>query len=229
MDKFYSRRDTRHQRDIYVALRRQLAPHERRRYDRAVDLSSGIEFDRKIVTPMYGRSLEEFGDVFERDSFDLIVSRAVLEEVFDTDRAFAGMHRVLRPGGRMLHKIDLRDYGLFSDNGYHPLEFLTIPDVVYDLMSRDSDIPSRRTFDYYRRIMSAYSYDGDLFITMVARPGEASPVVPHKTALEYGIDYDEGTLALVRSIRPRLARRFRDVPDEDLMVAGLFMSARKPA
>jgi SAM-dependent methyltransferase len=231
MDRFYSRRDTAHQREIYAALRRQLPPDERRRYDRAVDLSSGVEFDPSIVTPVYGRGLEDFDDVVDGNSFDLIVSRAVLEEVSDTDRAFAGMNRALRPGGRMLHKIDLRDYGLFSRNGYHPLEFLTIPDVVYGWMSRNSDIPSRKRFDYYRRIMSAYGYDGDLFITMVARPGDESPaeVLPHKIALEYGVDYDDSTLTLVRSIRPRLARRFRDVPDEDLIVAGLFMSARKPA
>jgi hypothetical protein len=32
----------------------------------------------------------------------------------------------------------------------------------------------------------------------------------------------------VREVRPRLNPRYRDLSDEDLMVAGIFIIARKP-
>ena len=59
---------------------------------------------------------------------DVIISRAVLEHVFDLDTAFGAMHRLLKPGGRMAHKVDLRDHGLFTDGGQNALEFLTVSD-----------------------------------------------------------------------------------------------------
>jgi hypothetical protein len=49
-----------------------------------------------------------------------------------------------------------------------------------------------------------------------------------KTGLERGIDYHDRHAALVRTIRPRLIGRFRDLPEQDLLTAGLFLVARKP-
>jgi len=43
------------------------------------------------------------------------------QEVWEIDRAFQGLDQLLAPGGCLLQKIDLRDYGLFSANGFHPL------------------------------------------------------------------------------------------------------------
>ena len=231
MDKFYARQDAEQQRQIYLTLREQLGNEERGRYDQAVDLSGGVRFNEELVRAVYGRGMEECGDVFDPRTFDMIVSRGVVQEIYDTGRTFAGMDKVLRPGGVLLHKIDLRDYGLFSSNGHHPLEFLTIPGGVYERMARNSDRPSRKTVDYYRNTMTDYGYDAELYTTMVTRRGYAKPpveVLPHKPRLEYGIDYTEETLGLIRSIRPRLAQPFRQMSDEDLMVAGIFMVARKP-
>ena len=45
VDPFYSVQDTSQQQRIYAALREQLSPAEQTRFDRAVDLSSGIRFD----------------------------------------------------------------------------------------------------------------------------------------------------------------------------------------
>jgi SAM-dependent methyltransferase len=229
-DKFYAHQNAVQQRKIYLALRDQLPQEQKQRYDRAVDLSGDVVFNEELIKPVYGKGMEDLGAFFDPHMFDMIISRGVIQEIYDTDRVIAGMDKVLRPGGLMLHKIDLRDYGLFSGNGHHPLEFLTISDPIYRWMTRDSDRPSRKTCDYYRRKMAAYGYDANLLITTVVRVGYAKrpiEVLPHKTRLERGVDYTDDTLNLIRSIRPRLARRFRDLSDEDLMVSGIFIVARK--
>ncbi|HEX8984962.1 MAG TPA: methyltransferase domain-containing protein, partial [Bryobacteraceae bacterium] len=172
-----------------------------------------------------GVGTEEAHRAFPAESFSLIVSRAVVEEIHLIDRAFASLDRLLEPGGLMLHKIDLRDYGMFSNHGLHPLEFLTVPDALYTMMTAYSGQPNRRRIDYYRSKMRELGYFAGLLVTaVVGQPGE---IVPHKPSVELGTDYTEETLELIREIRPRLARRFRHLPDADLLIAGVFLVARK--
>jgi hypothetical protein len=70
-----------------------------------------------------------------------------------------------------------------------------------------------------------------VLVTTVVRFGYAKPpieVLPHKARIEHGVDYTDETLNLIRSIRPRLARRYGHLSDEALMVSGIFLVARKP-
>jgi SAM-dependent methyltransferase len=194
---------------------------------RALGESLGVgEFPADRIRPVYSVAIERADGHFAPESFDLIVSRAVLEEVYEIDRAFSAMDRLLRPGGGLIHKIDLTDYGLFSRKGFHPLEFLTIPKAVYTSMSRYSAIPHRHRINYYRDKMRALGYDARLFITRVA--GCADELDPHKTAIRPGVDYGPVQIELIQAIRPRLAPPFRNLSDEDLLAAGLFLAARKP-
>jgi SAM-dependent methyltransferase len=232
IDKFKANVDPEHNRSIYQTLRESLPEQERRRFDSVVTLNSEMTADERYLKSIYGTGLEESDKVFEANSFDLIISRGVIQEIFDTDKVFASMDRVLRPGGKMIHKIDLRDYGLFSSNGHHPLEFLTIPDAVYSLMAKQSNRPSRKTVDYYRKKMAELGYEAGYYVTTITRPGYIKPppeLIPHQRTLERGRDYTEETLRLVHSIRPRLAKQFRHLSDEDLMTAGIFLVAKKPA
>lgn len=41
-------------------------------------------------------------------------------------------------------------------------------------------------------------------------------------------DYPEATISLLNKIRPKLNLRFKDLPDEELIVSGIFLVARKP-
>lgn len=231
LDRFKTIRDPDHERRIYLAVRDRLSEPELRRFDDAVDLRDGIRFNESRLRCVYGVSAEQADRVLGPASADVVISRAVIEEVYRVDELFQSMHRLLAPGGRMAHKIDLRDYGMFSANGYHPLEFLTIPDVIYDLMSKNAARPNRRRMDYYRRKMSEFGYEAGIYITCVVRP-ESSAVykelVPHKANLESGVDYDDRTIDAIGSVRPRLARRFRDLSDENLMAGSIFLAARKP-
>lgn len=149
--------------------------------------------DRVVVRHGYGiesASIEEGG-------FDLIVSNAVLEESPDLPRGFTAMRRALRPGGRMLHQIDLSDYGIFSRHGFHPLEFLTVPDAVYRAMTGLSGGPNRWLVDTYRRFVDGIE-------------------VTHRYE---NLDAE--------TIRPRLLERYRALPPEDLAVRGIFVRAEK--
>jgi SAM-dependent methyltransferase len=227
IDKFVPLHESSGHRALYAELRRRLTPEGQRNFDAVVDLSG----DRLVLRGerlryVYGRGFEEV-DVYQPASFDLIVSNAVLEEIYDVERAFDAMHRLLRPGGYLLHKIDLRDYGMFSRYGYHPLEFLTVPDVVYRHMVESTGQPNRRLVDFYRRKTSSLGYETSIYTTWVL--GNPRELAPHKVTLERGVDYSETTVDLIRSIRPRLLARYRQLPDADLMVEGIYLVARKPS
>jgi len=211
LDRFVTTQDPEKNDRIYRAIRESL---------------NAAEFSGERIRPVYNVGIERADEHFESNSFDLIVSRAVLEEIYQIDRAFAAMDRLLRPGGALIHKIDLTDYGLFSGKGFHPLEFLTIPNLVYAWMSRYSAIPHRHRVNYYRDKMRAMGYDATLFITRIA--GDPHELEPHKAGLQRGVDYGNEQLDRIRSIRPRLAPAFRNLSDEDLLAAGLFLVARKP-
>jgi SAM-dependent methyltransferase len=224
-DKFVPLQDTDYHRSLYRALRDRLTTEERDRFDNAIDLTRGVALHNPRLRYIYGRGVEET-DVFVPNSFDLIVSTAVLEEIYDTDRAFNAMHAALRPGGYILHKIDLRDYGMFTKYGFHALEFLTISDFFYERMVAASGQPNRRLVNFYREKTAALGYDTTIYTTWVL--GSSRELQPYKTTLERGVDYTDQTLELISSIRPRLLPRYRSLPDADLMVQGIFLVARKP-
>jgi SAM-dependent methyltransferase len=173
-----------------------------------------------------GIAVEEAAEVLDQASFDLIVSRAVLEHLYDPEAAFGGMDRLLAPGGAMAHKVDFRDHGMFTDGGMHPLTFLTISDRIYRLMTQHSGRPNRHLVDFYRRMLHEYGYEGSLLVTRLVGPGEE--VVPHTETPDLHDERGRRALALVESIRPDLQPRFAELSTPDLAIAGIFLSARKP-
>jgi SAM-dependent methyltransferase len=164
--------------------------------------------------------------MFEPESFDFIVSRAVMEHLYDADAAFSVMDRLLVHGGSMIHKIDFRDHGMFSNYGFHPLTFLTIRDSIYRLMTYGSGQPNRKLLDYYLQKMNVLQYCQKILITHIV--GNENEILPHKDTALHGIDYSDATLSLLNEIRPYLINGFKDMADEELMVAGIFLIAKKP-
>jgi SAM-dependent methyltransferase len=227
IDKFYSERDAAHERNIYLALREKLGGEERARFDDAVRLDEGIELNPEKLKAVYGTGAEDADRIPDIGTFDFIISRGVLQSVHETDAAFAAMDRLLAPGGVMMHKMDLRDLGTFINYGMHPLTHLTVPAPLYRMMVADTAKSNRRLSDYYRRKVDEYGYDAKIFVTILA--GQAGELEPHKERPQLGVDYTEETVELVRRIRPKLSAEFRDLSDEDLMVSGIFMVARKPS
>ncbi len=156
--------------------------------------------------------------------FDAIVSRAVLEHLYDPLAALDDMARALKPGGTMVHRIDLRDHGMFA--GHHPLTFLTIPAWLYRPMTRASGRPNRVLMPAYRSWLARSGLDGSLRISRLA--GLADEIEP--VAIEaldpalLGRAVDQ-----VRTIRTRLAEAFGTFDDESLAVSGVVLVARKPS
>jgi len=196
-----------------------------------VSLNGGVHINQDRLRCIYGTGIEEIDSALAPQSADFVVSRAVLQEIHEIDRCFAAMDRVLRAGGMLVHKIDLRDYAMFSAKGFHPLEFLTISETTYKLAAQHSGRSNRRMVDYYRRKMRDLGYSATIYATSIIQPSYAwvsEDLVPHKVELESGIDYSSETLDLVNAIRPRLQEPFRSLSDQDLMTSGIFLVARKP-
>lgn len=226
LDKFVTRRDETQQRRIYAALLGRMAPDARAALDEAIDLGGRVRFDERRLRHFEGVAVEEAAELLESAGFDLIVSRAVLEHVYDPDAAFEAMDELLAPGGLILHKVDFRDHGMFTGGGMHPLTFLTVPDTLYRWMARHSGRPNRRLADWYRGTLDVLGYDPRFRVTHVV--GRSEEIVPHADRLALDPEHDRRTLEQVESIRPRLRPQFRGLSDTDLATAGVFIVARKP-
>ncbi len=131
---------------------------------------------------------------------DLVISRAVLEHVDDLPATFRDMAGVLAPGGRAVHKVDLKSHGLHRGNR---LDFLTWPDGLWNLMFSGKGAPNRLRIDSYRREASA----AGLAIEKLAPCELAQP--------------EE-----VAQIRPHLAASFRGLGDEDLACLSFWIVCR---
>lgn len=231
-DRFYSTHDIEHERQIYKELRAGLSEVERRRFDDAVELDPKLKFNDAKVQYVYGKGAQRVDEMVPPNSVDLIISRGVLQEVYEIDKTFRAMDRILKPGGSMVHKIDLRDYGIFSSLGYHPREFLTVPGWAYHWMANNTDKPSRRMLNYYREKMAQMKYEAEFYLTGLVVDGSYSAVeaeiFPHKKSFVYGVDYSDEHRRLIEEIRPRLQPEFRNLTDEDLLASATMLVGRKP-
>jgi SAM-dependent methyltransferase len=154
-------------------------------------------------------------------TFDWIVSRAVLEHLYDPIAALDAMAARLAPGGVLVHRIDLRDHGMFDG---HPLTFLTVPDRLYHAMTVGSGRPNRVLAPEYAAWLRRSGLTGSVRISRLA--GRAGTVDPAPwDALDAAARRE--ALATVATIRPRLAARYQGLPDEDLAVAGIVLVAER--
>jgi len=225
LDKFYSQRDTGQQYRIYREMRTALSDRERKTFDSLINLNGNIDMNTEKLHYTHGVGIEEADKILEPGSFDLIVSRAVLEHVYDPDAAFFVMNRLLKSGGYMIHKIDFRDHGLFSSKGFHPLTYLTIPESIYRLMTYDSGRPNRKLINYYKQKMIDLGYDARILISHIVR--SEGEILPHKETVMYGSDYTDSTISLIKNIRPHLTDEFKNMRDDELMVDSIFLIAKK--
>jgi len=225
LDRFYSKRDSEQEKAIYTAMRECLKADEKQLFDQAVSLDDKLELNPKKLRSLYGDTLEAFADKprAEHQYFDLIISCAVLEEIYDPTVTFAAMDRLLVPEGLLIHKIDLSDYGMFRNQGMHPLTFLTIPEGIYRRMASDSGLPNRKRLRYYIEKMKELGYQSKVFVTSVIPTGRLEP------AVEYGLSdvTDDLGTRLVAQVRGKLPAEFRAMNDDELLIDGLILVARK--
>jgi SAM-dependent methyltransferase len=218
IDRYYSQRDPQTQGQIYRTLAAEEGANTLFDGDPSEATMRGLHYHPGVAAEEYfsaGRP--------GRPCFDAIISRAVLEHLYDPIGALSDMAHALRPGGRLIHRIDFRDHGMFSD--HHPLTFLTIPDALYHRMTRQSGRPNRVLVDVYQRWLDQSGLSGNILITRLSGiQGDFDP------AAWPDLDQNmcEQSLEAARQIRPKLAKRFQSMSDEDLAVAGITLVAEKP-
>lgn len=215
IDRYRTRRDPDRQAAIYRLLSD--------RHDLA-DLFDGepAEATMKGVTYHPGSPAETY---FAAPGyrFDAIVSRAVLEHLYDPLAALDDMFASLRPGGILVHRIDLRDHGMFA--GRHPLTFLTIPDRLYRRMTMGAGRPNRVPAAAYRTWLERPGRHGTVRITrLVGVAQELEPADWH----DIPRPLREQALTTVAAIRPRIVPGLRNLPDETLAVSGIVLTGEKP-
>jgi len=220
LDRFYWRWDNREQSRIYQKLL-QLRPELRMRC-RSASTFEESTFDG--IHRYYGKEAAAENFFLNHGPYDFIFSRATLEHVIDPCAALISMDKALASGGMLLHEVDLRDHGMFSSE-FHELKFLEVPEWCYSLMTRASGRPNRVLVDKYREVLQM----GNLqFSTLVTRLAGVGDITPHRPYEEIQVELRQKSLAYIRSVRPRLASRFRSISDEVLSVAGFFLIAKKP-
>ncbi|MGB7748481.1 MAG: methyltransferase domain-containing protein [Verrucomicrobiia bacterium] len=84
------------------------------------------------------------------DKHAFVFSHCVMEHVEDLETVFRAAFRALRPGGRMLHIIDLGGHGEFEDP-VPPLDFQTYPDWLFEWMYPTHHRNTRRFLEDYRQ------------------------------------------------------------------------------
>jgi SAM-dependent methyltransferase len=226
LDKFVRLQDGPYFTALYNRLRETLSHEQKAAFDRTIRLQPKLSLNPQFATYIDHKELTDSLRQLGPGSFDMIVSNAVIEEIYDPTPVFKAQGELLRPGGVMVHRIDLRDYGMFSRYGFHPLEFLSVPDWIYRHMVEGSGQPNRRLIDYYRAVGARMRYDAEIYATKVL--GSESDLPEPRRELLPGIDYSEQQLKMTAEIRPRLLERYRKLSDADLLVQSMVFVMRKP-
>jgi len=217
VDRFRSRRNVDQQRRIYAAL---AAGHA------MANVTDTDDDHLPGITWRLGSSAESFfarrADEDPGGCYSLIVSRAALEHLYDPLGALRTMARCLEPGGRMLHKIDFRDHGMFTPR-HSELTFLRFPAPMYRQMTKRSGRPNRVLLHRYRELADelrrAAGLDVRILITSLVGEKE---IVPHVDFADLERNAMRRALARVSAERHRFASEFATVPAEDLAVTGIF-------
>ncbi|HEY2913095.1 MAG TPA: hypothetical protein VGK21_07030, partial [Candidatus Angelobacter sp.] len=136
--------------------------------------------------------------------------------------ALQAMHGALNPGGTMVHIVDCRDHGQFSDK-LHDLSFLRLPRLLYRPLGASGG-PNRIRCSTYVNAVKAMGMDHKLYVTALAGIPELLPL---------GTTWDDISPELltrsrqhVAEIRNKLATPFRSMSDDDLMIAGFALVGR---
>tara|TARA_B100001093_G_C26836825_1_gene1018714 strand:- start:169 stop:1119 length:951 start_codon:yes stop_codon:yes gene_type:complete len=213
IDRFYSKRDHDTQWKIYSELCSEEGLENPFLGDPGEITLQGLGYHPGVAA-------EEFFAA-RREYYDVILSRAVLEHLFDPIGALRDMAKSLKPGGILIHRIDLRDHGMFPN--HHPLTHLTINELIYRRMTSESGRPNRILIHRYREWLEESNLDGKICITRLAGiKNEFKPVcwddIPNRTRNK--------ALTAVQQVRPKLARNLRNVSDEDLAVTGIVLTAK---
>lgn len=154
--------------------------------------------------------------------YDLILSNSVFQHVSDPLPLLQLCYDRLKPGGRMLHVIDLRNLGLLKQWG--ELAWLETPPALHRLMVRNTGRPNRVRFRDYREW--AESIDGEFSVRIRHLVGSNHPwgdIPPEEVPTEAW----DASRELVRAARPRFTPSLRSHSSRDHAVATFLLCVAK--
>jgi SAM-dependent methyltransferase len=220
LDRFNSVRDEDRNRAVY----RHLAEAARSDFG---DVRSLLDQNGSLCAPNVELrtdvAIEQAADLLPAGSFDVILSRAVLEHVYDLRAAWRSMDALLAGDGIMLHKVDFRNHGMYDT--LHPLRFLGVPESLWWWVSRPDPTLNRQRLSVYERLAAGSGYDLDYAVTHLS--SRDSEFVPPRNSWREGEDYTTDDVHFVEESRQWLVEPFRSMSLKDLLVNGVFLRARK--
>jgi SAM-dependent methyltransferase len=154
--------------------------------------------------------------------YDFIFSCAVLEHVYDPIGSLRAMSEALNPGGTMVHIVDCRDHGQFSDK-LHDLSFLRLPKLLYRPLGAAGG-PNRIRCSAYVNAAKAMGMSYKLYVTALAGIPELLPL--GTTWEDISPELLTRSQQHVAEIRNKLAKPFRSMSDDDLMIVGFALVTR---
>jgi SAM-dependent methyltransferase len=227
IDRFRFEVDAAWEHEVYRLLLDDVDDEGRRRLSDVLSPDGRLLAHGERLEVVRGVGIEEGAERLGDGRFDLIVSVAVLEHVYDLAASLRAMDQLLAPGGVMVHQVDLRDHGMFSGGGRHPLEFLTIGDRVYDLMTSHTGAPNRERAGTYRGLLAELGHEATLKVTNVG--GARNDISPYREQIAIGREVDAPLAESIVRMRDRLAPRFGELSTEELATTGLLIRSQKPA
>ncbi len=220
IDRYFTNRNVEQQTKIYQALERRHALLGFKSHDSCQEQEfPGISWKIGHPAELYFQNCAEN----QGQIYDYIVSRAVLEHLFNPLVALQHMVACLKPGGRMLHKIDLRDHGMFTPE-HHELTFLEIPSSFYRLMTYNSGRPNRILVNHYQKTLTAMKDAGLIDYTLlVSSLVNVGNIDPHQLFTEIDKCQQERALTFVEKHRQNFTKEFSQVSSQDLAISGIFL------
>jgi SAM-dependent methyltransferase len=224
VDAFEPVTDTKHNALVYSALWQSLSDQERSRLEDVVSVGE----DHRVTLRADGRLRVHYSapigstQHLRPDSFDLVISRAVLEHIDDLGRGWSRMHRSLKPDGEMWHVVDFRSHKMFDR--IHALYFLTFREPIWRLISSPDPTLNRCRLPAYRKLLSENFQTWKIYATRILNGPPLSPFVEQ---LVPGRHYSAQDLERVRQIRPLLKPPFSNHADEELLISGVFVVGQK--
>ncbi len=220
LDRFYSKRNSQQQAQIYQEMA-ETNPNVKRiveNYDlTAIETLPSLQY-------RYGEQAS--ANIFFKDNqetFDFILSRSVLEHVDDPCSALVDMFDALKPGGKLIHKVDLRDHGMFTPQ-FHDIKYYEVPNLVYTLMTKGSGYPNRVLFPKYVDCLNKLNGNCRTYITQLAGVG---PITPHVSFDQINQDLLAKSSQWVENHKRRFSHSLKKMPTKDLCPLGFFLVAEK--
>lgn len=227
IDRFEFHVDPEWEREVYRLLLEDLDADSRKRLADVLTPDGRLERGSPRLEVVRGIGIEAGPEHLRAGGFDLIVSVAVLEHVYDVAASLLAMDALLAPGGLMVHWVDLRDHGMFSGGGRHPLEFLTIGEGTYRLMTSHTGAPNRERIGTYRALLQELGHDPQISVANVG--GAREDLEPYRERIAVGLEIDPSLAASIERLRARMAPRFAPLTVEELAATGIVIRSRKPA